>query len=164
MPEVVRVLALASMIPVLGCSFQPSSKPREVDMRAIEIAAHGHYVAAINSNDVDRLMSDLTDDIVYQSPGAPEVVGKTAVKTWVSSYFAAYRTKWQKTSIGFTVSGDWAFERYTYKSTDTDKKTGAVTTDVGKGINIFRRGADGKWRVAIDGWSSDRPSGLATLK
>ena len=42
-------------------------------------------------------------------------------------------------------------------ATDVDKKTGAVTTDKGKGINIFRRGTDGKWRVAIDGWSSDIP-------
>jgi hypothetical protein len=30
---------------------------------------------------------------------------------------------------------------------------------VRKGINIFRRGSDGRWRVAIDGWSSDRPAG-----
>ena len=52
---------------------------------------------------------------------------------------------------------DWAFERYTYKVADTDKATGTVITDVGKGINVFRRGKDGKWRVALDGWSSDRP-------
>jgi ketosteroid isomerase-like protein len=57
------------------------------------------------------------------------------------------------------LSGDWAFERYTYKSTDTDRKSGAVTTDTGKGINIFRKGSDGRWRVAIDGWSSDRQAG-----
>jgi len=30
-----------------------------------------------------------------------------------------------------------------------------VTTDHGKGINIFRHDPDGKWRVAVDGWSSD---------
>ena len=123
---------------------------------AAEQAAHGGYVAAINSNNVDTLMADLTDDIVYQAPGAPEVVGKAAVHDWISGYFGAFKTHWEKTSIGFTVSGDWAFERYTYKSTDTDKKTGAVSTDVGKGINIFRRSPDGKWRVAVDGWSSDK--------
>ena len=61
------------------------------------------------------------------------------------------------TGIGFTVIGDWAFERYEYQSTDVNKKTGAATTDKGKGINIFRRGADGKWRVTIVGWSSDIP-------
>ena len=69
--------------------------------------------------------------------------------------FGAYQTHWEKTSLGSTIIGDWAFERYTYKSKDVEKKTRAVTTDTGKGINIFRRGADGKWRVAVDGWSSD---------
>jgi|SRR5579863_507485 len=124
---------------------------------AIEAAAHRAYVAAINSNDTETLLADLTDDIVYQAPNEPAIIGKDAVRKWIAEYFGAYRTTWEKTSIGFTVIGDWAFERYTYKSKDFDKKTGAVTTDQGKGINIFRRGSDGKWQVAIDGWSSDLP-------
>jgi ketosteroid isomerase-like protein len=146
-----KMFPMVAALVLSGCA--PSAPA--VDAAAIEKLAHGGYVAAINSNDVDTLMADLTDDIVYQNPGTPEIVGKVAVRKWVADYFGAYRTRWEKTSIGFTVNGDRAFERYTYKSTDTDKKTGAVTTDTGKGINIFRRGADGKWRVAIDGWSSD---------
>jgi ketosteroid isomerase-like protein len=136
-----------------------AASARASDSNSIERAAHDAYVTAINSNDVDTLLGDLTDDIVYQSPGDPEIVGKQAVRKWVATYFGSFRTHWEKTSIGFVVNGDWAFERYTYKSTDPDKKTGAVSTDVGKGINIFRRGTDGRWRVAIDGWSSDRPPG-----
>jgi hypothetical protein len=50
------------------------------------------------------------------------------------------------------------FERYTCKSTDTDRKTGTITTDADKGIKIFLRGSDGKWRVAVDRWSSDKPA------
>jgi ketosteroid isomerase-like protein len=96
-----------------------------------------------------------TDDVIYQAPNEPEIAGKDVVRKWVAEYFGAHRTNWEKTTIGFTVIGDWAFERYAYKSRDIEKKTGAVTTDRGKGINIFRRGKDGKWRVAIDGWSSD---------
>lgn len=132
---------------------------KAADNKSIEREAHDAYVSAINSNDVETLLGDLTDDVVYQSPGEPEIVGKAAVRKWLAGYFGTTRTHWEKTSIGFVVSGGWAFERYTYKSTDTDKKTGAVTTDTGKGINIFRRGSDGRWRVAIDGWSSDRPAG-----
>jgi len=147
--------AVAPFLLVFGCTASPPPGP---DVKAIEAAAHGGYVAAINSNDLETLMADLTDDVVYQSPGAPEMVGKAAIRPWAEAYLAAYQIKWEKTSIGFTVSGDWAFERYTYNSTDTDRKTGAVITDVGKGINIFRRGRDGKWRVAIDGWSSDKPT------
>lgn len=125
------------------------------DAVAVEAAAHGAYVTAINSNDTDKLMAVIADDVVYQAPNEPELVGKAAVRKWVATYFGGYATKWQKTSIGFTVAGDWAFERYTYVSTDTDRKTGAVTTDRGKGINIFHHDPDGRWRVAIDGWSSD---------
>ena len=158
MQRSVQMVVMASAILLAGCSVKPAGAPEDAGIRAIEKTAHDGYVTAINSNDVDTLMSNLTDDIVYQAPGAPEVIGKAAVKDWVAGYFDAYRTKWEKTSIGFTLSGDWAFERYTYKSTDTDKKTGAVTSDVGKGINVFRRGPDGKWRVAIDGWSSDKTS------
>jgi ketosteroid isomerase-like protein len=142
---------------VIAASMALCASAGTTDSKSIEQAAHGAYVTAINSNDVDTLLADLTDDIVYQSPGEPEIVGKTAVRKWLAEYFGATRTQWQKTSIGFVVNGEWAFERYTYKSNDTDKKTGAVTTDTGKGINIFRRSSDGRWRVAIDGWSSDRP-------
>jgi ketosteroid isomerase-like protein len=88
-----------------GCSGS-GTPSAPVDVKAIEAAAHGGYVAAINSNNVDTLMDGLTDDVVYQAPGAPEVIGKAAVREWVAGYFGAYRTKWEKTSLGFTVSGD----------------------------------------------------------
>jgi ketosteroid isomerase-like protein len=151
-----KILIAAIAIQFVGGLAQAAAPTQTVDVPAVEEAAHGGYVAAVNSNDVSVLMSALTDDVVYQLPGSPEIVGKPAVRAWVADYLSAYRTNWEKTSIGFTVSGDWAFERYTYKSTDTDRKSGVVTVDIGKGINVFHRGADGKWRVALDGWSSDR--------
>jgi ketosteroid isomerase-like protein len=134
-----------------------------VPARADDTAASGRaaldsYVAAINSNDVETLMAGLTDDVVYQPPNAPELVGKAAVRAMIAGYYAGYKGHWEKTATGFTVSGDWAFQRFTYTSRNTDRKTGAVVTDTGKGLVIFRRGADGTWRVAVDGWSSDQPA------
>ena len=151
-------MAVALAAGLAACAPQPAAEVEKIDIAAVEKAAHGGYVDAINSNDPEKFADAITDDVVYQYPDAPELVGKEAVMGWVRGYFAAYTTRWEKTSIGFTVAGDVAFERYTYKSTDTDRKSGAVTTGSGKGINIFRRGADGKWRVAVDGWSSDKPA------
>ena len=82
----------------------------------------------------------------------------TEVRKWIAGYFGSYRTQWEQTSIGCTVIGDGAYERYTYRSKDVDRKTGAITTDQGKGINVYRRGPDGRWRVAIDAWSTDLPA------
>jgi ketosteroid isomerase-like protein len=143
----------------VGCSKAAPAVPAPVDMAALEAATHGAYITAINGNTLDAVMADLTDDVVYQSPNEPEVVGKDAVRKWAAGYIDAYSFKWEKTSIGLTTSGDWAFERYAYRVTNTDKKTKAVSTDEGKGVNVFHHDADGKWRVAIDSWNSNLPVG-----
>ena len=77
------------------------------------------------------------------------------MRKWVANYFAAVKSVWDKQTLSFTVSGDWAVERYSWKVTETDRKTGVTTHTTGKGINIYHHDTDGHWRVAIDGWSGD---------
>lgn len=151
-----RMILFIGLMGLAACS-DPSAVNASDRNEAVEATALADYLAAINSNDLDTLMAALTDDVVYQAPHAPEIVGKDAVREWARGYLAAYRTEWKKTSLDFTVSGDWAFERYAYKSTDTDRATGAVSTDTGKGLNIYHHESDGKWRVARDAWSTDLP-------
>jgi ketosteroid isomerase-like protein len=136
----------------VACS--PSAPPGTT---AIAETAHTNYVDAINSNNPEMLAKVLTDDVVYQAPHEPEIIGKAAVRKWVEGYFGAYSAKWEKTTLDFIVNGDWAFERYAYKSTDTPKDGGSVLTDEGKGLNVYHKDADGVWRVARDSWSSNRP-------
>lgn len=119
--------------------------------------AHKAYLAAINSNDLDRFLATVTDDIVFIAPNSPVIEGKAQVAPWVGGYFEAVETAWEKTSVEFVVSGDWAFERYTYKVIDTPRDGGAAYFDTGSGINIYRLGEDGIWRVARDVWATDRP-------
>ena len=70
----------------------------------------------------------------------------------------AFKTHWDKPVQEFVVSGDWAFERYSYKSTDTPLAGGAVVEDTGWGLVIYHHDADGKWRVARDAWGPDHPA------
>jgi ketosteroid isomerase-like protein len=124
-----------------------------------EAAHHAHdaYLNAINSNDTDQLMAVVTDDIVYIAPNSPAIVGKSEVGAWVAGYFEAYSTQWEKTTLEFVVSGDWAFERYAYKVVDTPRSGGNAVVDNGNGINIYHLDADGTWRVARDAWATEQP-------
>jgi ketosteroid isomerase-like protein len=154
------VLAIALLA---GCG-APASSPTAgtsaaaVDTAAIARQAHEGYVNAINSNNLDSLMAVLTDDIVYLSPHEPVVAGKAAVRAWGKAYLDAYTIHWDKTTDEFTLAGDWAIERYSYKESDTPKAGGARLEDTGKGLNIYHHDADGKWRVARDAWNSDLPA------
>jgi ketosteroid isomerase-like protein len=148
-----RLMVLgAALLWTVACS--QSATP---DTAAIAETAHKSYVDAINSNNPEVLAKVLADDVVYQAPHEPEIIGKAAVRKWVEGYFGAYSAQWEKKTLDFIVTGDWAFERYAYKSTDTPKDGGAVLTDEGKGLNVYHKGADGVWRVARDSWSSNLP-------
>ncbi len=63
------------------------------DLAAIQEAAHGRYVEAINRNNVEGMMEVLTDDVVYQGAGAPEIVGRAAVREFIQAYLDDYMQK-----------------------------------------------------------------------
>ncbi|MBI3847176.1 MAG: nuclear transport factor 2 family protein [Planctomycetes bacterium] len=145
------VLALLSVVALcVACSAMGSHSDDASAHRA-----HEAYVTAINSNDLDAILGMFTDDVVLLSPGEPPIVGKAAVRPWVDGYLKAFKTHWDKTISEFVVNGDWAFERYAWKSTDTPRGGGDVVRDTGWGLLIYHHDADGKWHVARDAWGTD---------
>jgi ketosteroid isomerase-like protein len=149
---------LACFTPGCGGTETPASNATPTpDTQKIAHDAHEAYVSAINSNDVETLLRAVTEDIVYMPPHEMSLAGKGSVRAWATAYFKAFKTNWEKTPLEFVISGDWAFEQYSYKSTDTPIGGGKPSIDIGKGINIYHRDADGRWRVARDAWNSDLP-------
>jgi ketosteroid isomerase-like protein len=117
--------------------------------------AHEAYTTAINSNNLDSLSGMMTDDVVFLAAHSAPIMGKAAVREWAKGYLDAYSTHWDKTTQEFKVAGEWAFERYSYKSTDTPKAGGAPVVDTGWGLVIYHHDSDGKWRVARDAFSTE---------
>ena len=155
MREILGALAIIAMTACSPSGTDTAATSASADSTAHR--AHEAYTAAINSNNLDSLAGMFTADVVFLAAHAPPVVGKAAVQSWVEGYLQAFTTHWDKTSLEFVVSGDWAFERYSYKSTDTPKAGGPVVEDTGWGLVIYHHDADGKWRVARDAFSTDTP-------
>lgn len=129
---------------------------------AAAMAAKHAYLDGINSNDLATYAATLTDDVVYVAPNAPMMRGKATVTDWVSGYYEAYRTRWEKETVEFVVRGDLAFEHYRYRSVDTPREDGPaagtpVVADSGNGFNIYRRSPDGSWKLARDAWATETP-------
>lgn len=120
----------------------------------------GNYVSAVNSNDVENVMPLMTEDVVFQYSGHDgEIMGAAAVKEWGAAFFTAYSAEFEKTPQDFNLAQDWAVQRYTFSSTLTEKATGDVVVGDGKGVILYQKEADGKWRVSLDSWSENPTSG-----
>ena len=116
---------------------------------------HHLYVTAINSNDVREVAARLSDDVVFQTPGEPELVGKEAVTEWASSFFEAFEAHWDKSEQSIDVSDDLAVSRYTYSARIQPREGGAPMEEFGKGVCVYRRSDNGNWLLAIDSWSTN---------
>ena len=166
-----RRLFLSSIVAVLAACAAPASPPAAggatataADAAARDAAAHqahANYVRVINSNNIDSLASMLTEDVIFLAANDKPVVGKAAVRAWVDAYYKAFHTTWDKPVQEFEVSGDYAFERYSYTSTDTPAGGGAPVVDTGWGLVVYHRDADGVWRVARDAFGPDHPPAAA---
>lgn len=151
------LLTICTLFIVGTCTAQENS-----DLSAAEASAHDaheNYISAINSNNLDSVLAMLTEDVVFLAANTPVMVGKDAVRPWIEGYLQAFNTYWDKTMEEFTVCGEWAFERYSYKSIDTSLTDGSVIEGSGWGLIIYHHDSDGIWRVARDAFGPDQPAG-----
>ncbi|MES2525204.1 MAG: DUF4440 domain-containing protein [Gemmatimonadota bacterium] len=154
------VVAACSAAPAAEGATATTSVIAPADSAARDSAAHqahANYVRVINSNKADSFATMVTDDVVFLASGEKPLVGKAAVRAWVDGYYKAYRTSWDKPVEELVVAGDYAYERYRWTSTDTPIAGGAPIVDTGWGLLVYRREADGVWRVARDAFGPDHP-------
>ncbi len=57
--------------------------------------------------------------------------------------------------------GDLAYVSYSYELTYRGPE-GAPVTEMGKDISIYKKVADGSWKLAIDMWSTNEPMSPST--
>jgi len=159
-----RTLAVCTMLLLVpACSAPTPAPPTSAGTSAADSAArdsaahqaHENYVRVINSNNIDSLTSMFTDDVIFLAANDKPIVGKAAVRAWADGYYKAFHTRWDKPVQEFVVSGDYAIERYSYRSTDTPVGGGQDVVDTGWGLVVYRREPDGVWRVARDAFGPD---------
>lgn len=152
--KLVVTLLVTSVLFVIGCT-QPQNQ--EADKAAIT-KLHTDEMAAFSSGDVSAFDNIFANDIVAMPPNDPELNGLAAMRTWAENMYSAYKIQGEYTSSDLTLAGDWAFERLTFNLGMTPVAGGESVQETGKCIHIYKRQADGSWKIAQDIWNMDSPA------
>jgi ketosteroid isomerase-like protein len=88
--------------------------------------------------------------------GAPTVAGTDSLQGWARRFFDTYESRIAVEPIEIEVAGDFAFARDRISGTLTPKAGGAPVDLQAKELAIFRRQADGSWKVARLIYNSDQ--------
>jgi uncharacterized protein (TIGR02246 family) len=135
------------------CLFAPAS-PGAVDLDAERVAvqrADSAMSEATARRDLAGFLSFLTEDVWFIPNGAETAVGRDGVaRLWAALFQQSGPTlTWRPTGADVAASGDLAYTRGEFESKGTDAE-GKPFTRTGRYLTVWRKQADGSWKVAVD--------------
>jgi ketosteroid isomerase-like protein len=114
-----------------------------------------NYSEAINSADIERILSFESDDICYYPANQPFFSGKENLRKWFISYFNYFSPTESFSFLDFKVYGDFAYVIGKFSLQGKIKQTGEEFRDNGKFTDFFNRQSDGNWICTHSIWNSD---------
>jgi uncharacterized protein (TIGR02246 family) len=143
-----------------GCGRARAERPQAADPAASRQAIRGAdsaFAAAAAAHDLEASVASLTADAIMFPPDQPPVVGRDAIREYMRQSFATpgFTISWTTDTVVVAADGDLAYSfarsRYTFPA--RSGAPGATDTAYGKGVNVWRRDADGRWRATADIWN-----------
>lgn len=141
---------------LLACTTSQPTVTSEEDIAAIN-QARALEAEGASSGDANAALAAYAEDVVFMPPNEPAMTGHDAVRAWFQAASEQMDISVTYTASDVAIAGDWAIERYAGTATFTPKGGGDSVREQIKGIHIYRRQADGTWKIAQDVWNSDAP-------
>jgi len=153
--------AFALTVIFAGCQQAPpppAPDTHDADVKAIRDVETA-WAQAFAAKDLDKVMAFYADDATVFFADAPVIKGTAAIK-------AALKPALEDKNFSFTSapdkvdvakSGDLGYSQGAYTATFTDPKTKKVLMGKGKSVTVYRKQADGSWKVVADIGNEDAP-------
>lgn len=157
--QLVFLLTLCLMCFTLGCTQEQASNSdtRDTDLEAIKSADAAWAQISINK-DWEGSYAYFTSDAVSLVPHAPIAEGIEAIRGVFDQMqgLPGFALSWKTASVEVSSSGDLGYSFGSYELS-FDGADGAPVTDIGKYMTVWKKQADGAWKVALDMFNTDLP-------
>jgi ketosteroid isomerase-like protein len=149
---------------LLVCAAASASARDMAAERATLMRLDKEWAAAAAAKDVEKTLSYWGDNARVFPPGQPVVIGKDALRKYVTDGFAipGFAVQWETAYFVVNDAGDMAYGVGT-NSFSMNGPDGAPMAEKGRSVTVWKKGADGTWKCVIDIWNP-APAGPAAAK
>jgi uncharacterized protein (TIGR02246 family) len=157
-PKLAFCVSLTLILLAAACG--PATPP---DNRAADVTAlrdlDAQWAKTTATNDVDAIVAYYSDDASLLPPDAPIVTGKQAIRAaWAAMLAPGVSLSWTADKVEAARSSDLAYMTGNYTMSTKQSLSKAPVTEQGKYVEVWKKQADGKWKVVADIFNSDAPT------
>jgi ketosteroid isomerase-like protein len=121
-------------------------------------AADAAWLKAYDTRDVAKAVAFFDEQGSMLAPYAPIATGKDAIAKLIAPEFRVqdYKLTWHADRADVARSGDLSYTSGTYEASFKEA-SGKAVSDRGKYLTVWKKQADGSWKVLFDMFNSDLP-------
>jgi uncharacterized protein (TIGR02246 family) len=112
--------------------------------------AIGTWLSATREGDVETVLDLMAPDVIFLVPGQPAMQGRDAFEKTLRSVLATHAIESSSQIEEVVVAGDFAYSRTRLSVTITSRHGNLPMQRTGATLSIWRKHADGKWRLSRD--------------
>lgn len=169
-PRTALFLVAGVMLAVLqsGCMRTPAASTAMRDNRALDEKAirdsEAAWVKAFATKEPEKAAAFYADDAASMLPDTPLMTGRKAIIAGMKPELGDpnFSLVFAPTKVEIAKSGDVAYSQGTFKYTTTDPKTKKRVGQAGNYVEVYKKQADGTWKVEADIATEETP--LKALK
>ena len=149
------IFLCASILACAACNQNasaPAAKPDTTrDAQAIEKLEQAQ-IAAITARDQAGATSPYADDAIFISERGEASRGKDAIAEGFKDFLAdpTMKIDYKPRAKGFSDGGDLAYSTAEFTESYTDPKMKKLVTIKGTNLSVWKKQADGNWRLVAD--------------
>ncbi len=132
---------------------------RDIDRARAELErVDAMWAAAAAERDVERIVSFWADDAIVIPPGQLAIIGKDAIRDYVTASLKipGFSIQWKTTRFTIARACDLAYGVGTNQVSFNDESGNRFTLR-GKAVTIWRTESGGAWKCVVDIWNDDPP-------
>jgi uncharacterized protein (TIGR02246 family) len=149
-----------------GCGFKVlvggASDTRQADVQAVK-DTEAAWLKDTALKDPAQFASYYAEDALVLSPNMPLIAGKNKIQAGLTTLMADpnFALTFHSTRVEASKGGDMVYTIGAYSRTVSDPKSKQPVTDKGNYLTVWKKQADGNWKVVTDMDNSELPAGAA---
>ena len=156
--SILAVSAHSGLAPAQTIESTVSSNAATVGDEAAIRRVLASYSDALNGGKTAAVLPLYAEDGVFMPPYSQSAVGKEAVGKAYDAVFGELKFHVRFTIAELVMMGpSWAYVRTNSAGTTEHHSTGRTTAEANQELFIFKKGEDGRWRIARYSFSPTHP-------